>query len=99
MNHFVSQATSLITKSGFHHQAISSHASLGPATPPHFTQQIKQLTYESSADFSRAQTIMDPTKGSIFKTYDKPKGYSASNSFATFMIIGRKPPLLSNITH
>lgn len=34
---------------------------------------------------------MDPSKGSIFKTYDKPKGYSASNSFATFMIIGRKP--------
>ncbi|PMD25085.1 Shr3 amino acid permease chaperone [Hyaloscypha hepaticicola] len=31
---------------------------------------------------------MDPSKGSIFKTYDKPKGYSASNSFATFMIIG-----------
>jgi hypothetical protein len=42
---------------------------------------------------------MDPTKGSIFKTYDKPKGYSASNSFATFMIIGRKAPLLPSITH
>ncbi|KAE9381642.1 Shr3 amino acid permease chaperone [Stipitochalara longipes BDJ] len=31
---------------------------------------------------------MDPTKTSIFKTYEKPKGYMESSSFATFMIIG-----------
>lgn len=31
---------------------------------------------------------MDPNKPTIFKTYDKPKGYSASSSFASFMIIG-----------
>jgi hypothetical protein len=31
---------------------------------------------------------MDPSKVSIFKTYEKPKGQGGSNSFATFMIIG-----------
>ncbi|KAH8676789.1 putative secretory component protein SHR3 [Tricladium varicosporioides] len=31
---------------------------------------------------------MDPSKVSIFKTYDKPKGQGGSGSFATFMIIG-----------
>merc|ERR1712225_218418 len=31
---------------------------------------------------------MDPSKVSIFKTYDKPRGEGGSNSFATFMIIG-----------
>jgi len=31
---------------------------------------------------------MDPSKVSIFKTYDKPKGQGGSSSFATFMIIG-----------
>lgn len=35
---------------------------------------------------------MDPSKVSIFKTYDKPKGQGGSGSFATFMIIGRKHP-------
>lgn len=31
---------------------------------------------------------MDPSKISLFKTYDKPKGQGGSGSFATFMIIG-----------
>jgi len=31
---------------------------------------------------------MDPSKVSIFKTYEKPKGQGGSSSFATFMIIG-----------
>jgi len=31
---------------------------------------------------------MDPSKVSIFKTYDKPRGQGGSGSFATFMIIG-----------
>lgn len=31
---------------------------------------------------------MDPSKISMFKTYDKPKGQGGSGSFATFMIIG-----------
>lgn len=38
---------------------------------------------------------MDGSKiksASIFQTYDKPKGQGGSNSFATFMIIGRKKP-------
>ncbi|CAG8980918.1 hypothetical protein HYALB_00003777 [Hymenoscyphus albidus] len=30
---------------------------------------------------------MDPTKASIFKTYDKPRGQGGSGSFATYMII------------
>ncbi|KAH8602684.1 Shr3 amino acid permease chaperone [Bisporella sp. PMI_857] len=31
---------------------------------------------------------MDPSKVSIFTTYDKPKGQGGSGSFATFLIIG-----------
>jgi len=31
---------------------------------------------------------MDPSKISMFKTYDKPKGQGGASSFATFMIIG-----------
>jgi len=31
---------------------------------------------------------MDPSKVSIFSTYDKPKGQGGASSFATFMIIG-----------
>jgi hypothetical protein len=33
---------------------------------------------------------MDPSKVSIFKTYEKPKGQRDSSSFATYMIIARK---------
>lgn len=31
---------------------------------------------------------MDPSKVSLFKTYEKPRGQGGSGSFATFMIIG-----------
>lgn len=39
-------------------------------------------------DVAPSSDIMDPSKVSIFKTYDKPKGQGGSGSFATFMIIG-----------
>lgn len=42
---------------------------------------------------------MDPSKVSMFKTYDKPRGQGGSGSFATFMIIGRKLNPLSERIH
>lgn len=72
----------------------SSHSQRYPFLEPwrnELCQQRQGRQQRTRSSYS-AQNCnkMDPSKISIFKTYDKPKGQGGSGSFATFMIIGRE---------